>query len=142
MLAVSVEFMSQNIFLSLEAIIAMYGSAGLFWFLFMHLKNVCANRTTNEQYKITELRQDYWGKVLSFKKHLAVTEDKIRNNLSDFKRFKFEDVEIPTNAKKRVAWLKEKIEFFENQHAILFDKSPYRTKGLFGGIWYFWKNRA
>jgi hypothetical protein len=80
LLAVSVAFMSQNIFLSLEAIIAMYGSAGLFWFLVMHLKNVCANRTTNEQYKITELRQDYSGKVLSFKKHLAVTEDKIRKN--------------------------------------------------------------
>lgn len=124
---VTVNFVSQNIFLSVEAIVAMYGSVLLSWFFIMHLRNIRANRTTNEQYKVTTLRKDFWGKVLSFKAHLEVTEEKIKNNESDFKRFKFEGVEIPNKAKHRVAWLKEKIEYYEKQQGFLFDKSPYKS---------------
>ena len=82
------------------------------------------------------------GKVLSFQKHLEATEDKMKNYENDFKRFKFEGVESPTSGKKRVAWLKEKIEFYQLKHDMLFEKSPYKKQGIFTGIWYFWKNRA
>ena len=48
LLIVTTHFVSKNIFLSVEATVAMYGSILLSWFLYMHLKNISTNRTTNE----------------------------------------------------------------------------------------------
>ena len=85
-----IAFTSKNIFLSVEAFVAIYGSSLLTWFALMHLRNIYYNRTTNEQYKVSELRNNFQGKVLSFKAHLETTEDKIKKGDNDFKRFKFE----------------------------------------------------